>query len=120
MEHTQCLLVLDFGSQYTQLIARRVRELGVYSEIHPFNYSIDQITQLRPIGIILSGGPMSVYEKDAPKPDPRIFDLGIPILGICYGLQILAERFGGKVNSADSREYGKAALQIYIHDYIFT
>jgi GMP synthase (glutamine-hydrolysing) len=112
MEHTQSLLVLDFGSQYTQLIARRVRELGVYSEIHPFHYSIDHIQQLWPVGIILSGGPMSVYEKDAPKPDPHIFDLGIPILGICYGLQLFADNFGGKVNSAARREYGKADLLI--------
>jgi GMP synthase (glutamine-hydrolysing) len=120
MNHTQCLLVLDFGSQYTQLIARRVRELGVYSEIHPFHYSVDQIVQLQPVGIILSGGPMSVYETDAPKPDPRIFDLGIPILGICYGLQLFADRFGGKVNSAARREYGKAALQIDTHDDLFS
>ena len=76
MEHSQILLVLDFGSQYTQLIARRVRELGVYSEIHPFNYSIDKIKDQCPQGIILSGGPSSVYEKDAPKPDSKIFDLG--------------------------------------------
>ena len=119
MEHIQPLLVLDFGSQYTQLIARRVRELGVYSEIHPFNYSIEQIKQLQPVGIILSGGPMSVYEKDAPKPDPRIFDLGIPILGICYGLQLFADRFGGKVNSAARREYGKAELLIDDHSDLF-
>jgi GMP synthase (glutamine-hydrolysing) len=112
MEHTQSLLVLDFGSQYTQLIARRVRELGVYSEIHPFHYSLEKIQQLNPVGIILSGGPMSVYEQDAPKPDPRIFDLGIPILGICYGLQLFADRFGGKVDSAARREYGKAELTI--------
>ena len=119
MEHIQSLLVLDFGSQYTQLIARRVRELGVYSEIHPFHYSIEQIKQLQPVGIILSGGPMSVYEKDAPKPDPRIFDLGIPILGICYGLQLFADRFGGKVNSASRREYGKADLLIDNHSDLF-
>jgi GMP synthase (glutamine-hydrolysing) len=119
MEHTQSLLVLDFGSQYTQLIARRVRELGVYSEIHTFHYSVEHIKQLRPVGIILSGGPMSVYEKDAPKPDPRIFDLGIPILGICYGLQLFADRFGGKVNSAARREYGKADLLIDNHSDLF-
>jgi GMP synthase (glutamine-hydrolysing) len=119
MAHTQFLLVLDFGSQYTQLIARRVRELGVYSEIHPFHCSIDQIKQFQPIGIIFSGGPMSVYEKDAPKPDPSIFDLGIPILGICYGLQLFADRFGGKVNSAARREYGKADLQIDNHSDLF-
>ncbi|MGD1046261.1 MAG: glutamine-hydrolyzing GMP synthase [Bacteroidota bacterium] len=120
MEHTQSLLVLDFGSQYTQLIARRVRELGVYSEIHPFSYSIEHIQQLQPVGIILSGGPMSVYEKDAPKPDPGIFELGIPILGICYGLQLFADRFSGKVNSAARREYGKAVLQIDNHSDLFT
>ena len=119
MAHTQSLLVLDFGSQYTQLIARRVRELGIYSEIHPFHYSIENIKQLQPVGIILSGGPMSVYEKDAPKPDPRVFELGIPILGICYGLQLFADRFGGKVNSAARREYGKADLQIDNHDDLF-
>jgi GMP synthase (glutamine-hydrolysing) len=119
MEHTQTLLVLDFGSQYTQLIARRVRELGVYSEIHRFDYSIERIQQACPVGIILSGGPMSVYEPDAPKPDPRVFDLGIPILGICYGLQLFADRFGGKVNSAARREYGKADLQMDSHDDLF-
>jgi GMP synthase (glutamine-hydrolysing) len=119
MEHTQYLLVLDFGSQYTQLIARRVRELGVYSEIHPFHYSIELIKQHQPIGIILSGGPSSVYDVDAPKPDPRIFDLGIPILGICYGLQLIAENFGGKVDSAARREYGKADLHIDHHSDLF-
>ena len=112
MEHTQAVLVLDFGSQYTQLIARRVRELGVYSEIHPFNYSLDNIQKLKPVGIILSGGPSSVYEEGAPKPDARIFELGVPILGICYGLQIFADKLGGKVNSAARREYGKAELFI--------
>jgi GMP synthase (glutamine-hydrolysing) len=119
MEHTQTLLVLDFGSQYTQLIARRVRELGVYSEIHPFNYSIDKIKDQCPVGIILSGGPSSVYETDAPKPDHRIFDLGIPILGICYGLQLFADRMRGKVNSAARREYGKAELFIDDHNDLF-
>jgi GMP synthase (glutamine-hydrolysing) len=119
MEHTQSLLVLDFGSQYTQLIARRARELGVYSEIHPFHYSIEEIHQLQPVGIIMSGGPMSVYERDAPKPDPRIFELGIPILGICYGLQLFADRFGGVVNSAARREYGKADLLIDNHSDLF-
>ncbi|MGA3286862.1 MAG: glutamine-hydrolyzing GMP synthase [Bacteroidota bacterium] len=119
MEHTQTLLVLDFGSQYTQLIARRVRELGVYSEIHPFNYSIDKIKDQCPVGIILSGGPSSVYETNAPKPDPKIFDLGIPILGICYGLQLFADRMRGKVDSAAHREYGKAELFIDDHNDLF-
>jgi GMP synthase (glutamine-hydrolysing) len=120
MEHTQSILVLDFGSQYTQLIARRVRELGVYSEIHPFHYSLEKIKQLQPAGMILSGGPMSVYEQDAPKPDPRIFDLGIPILGICYGLQLFADKFDGRVDSAARREYGKADLEIDDHLDLFS
>jgi len=120
MEHIQTILVLDFGSQYTQLIARRVRELGVFSEIHPFNYSFEKIKHESPAGIILSGGPSSVYEKDAPKPDSKIFDLGIPILGICYGLQLLADRMNGKVNSALNREYGKAELFIDDHNDLFT
>jgi GMP synthase (glutamine-hydrolysing) len=119
MDHTQTLLVLDFGSQYTQLIARRVRELGVYSEIHPFNYSIEKIKDQRPVGIILSGGPSSVYETSAPKPDHKIFSLGIPILGICYGLQLFADRMNGKVNSAARREYGKAELFIDDHNDLF-
>jgi GMP synthase (glutamine-hydrolysing) len=119
MDNTQVILVLDFGSQYTQLIARRVRELGVYSEIHPFSYSLEKIRSQRPVGIILSGGPSSVYEADAPKPDPGIFDLGIPILGICYGLQVFADRLGGKVNSAARREYGKADLHIDNKDDLF-
>jgi len=119
MEHSQTLIVLDFGSQYTQLIARRVRELGVYSEIHPFNYSIEQIKRQRPAGIILSGGPSSVYDEGAPKPDSRIFELDIPILGICYGLQLIADKFGGKVDSAAHREYGKAELHIDDHEDLF-
>ncbi|MBN1398040.1 MAG: glutamine-hydrolyzing GMP synthase [Bacteroidetes bacterium] len=119
MEHTQTILVLDFGSQYTQLIARRVRELGVFSEIHPFNHPIEKIKRELPAGIIFSGGPSSVYEKDAPKPDPGIFDLGIPILGICYGLQLIADRMRGKVDSAARREYGKAELFIDNHDDLF-
>jgi GMP synthase (glutamine-hydrolysing) len=119
MRHSELLLVLDFGSQYTQLIGRRVRELGVYSEIHPYKLSIEKIKELQPVGIILSGGPSSVYEDDAPKPDPKIFDLGIPMLGICYGLQLFADRMGGKVNSAARREYGKAELLIDDQEDLF-
>jgi GMP synthase (glutamine-hydrolysing) len=119
MEHPQTLLVLDFGSQYTQLIARRIRELGVYSEIHAFRFPFDEIKKQKPIGIILSGSPSSVYEVNAPKPDPRIFDLGIPVLGICYGLQLFADRMNGAVNSAARREYGKAELFIDDHHDIF-
>jgi GMP synthase (glutamine-hydrolysing) len=106
------ILVLDFGSQYTQLIARRVRECKVYSEIYPFNASIEKIKSFNPKGIILSGGPSSVYDKDAPIPNIKIFELGIPLLGICYGMQLMAHLFGGKVDRAVKREYGKAELTV--------
>lgn len=106
------ILVLDFGSQYTQLIARRLREYGVYTEIVPYFEKLDSIKAKNPKGIILSGGPASVYEKDAYKPDSAIFKLGIPILGICYGMQLIAQHFGGKVIKADAQEFGKAVLEI--------
>jgi GMP synthase (glutamine-hydrolysing) len=112
MPQTDKILVLDFGSQYTQLIARRVRENKVYSEILPFNASIEKIREFNPKGIILSGGPSSVYASDAPIPDIKIFQLGIPVLGICYGMQLMAHLFGGKVAKAVRREYGKAELII--------
>src|SRR5271169_2329644 len=106
------ILVLDFGSQYTQLIARRIRENKVYSEIFPFNASLEKIRAFDPRGIILSGGPSSVYEKNAPIPDSRIFQLGLPILGICYGMQLMAHMLGGKVAKARKREYGKSELTV--------
>ena len=106
------ILVLDFGSQYTQLIARRLREYGVYTEILPYFEKLDSIKSKNPKGIILSGGPASVYEKDAYKPDSNIFDLGIPVLGICYGMQYIAYHFGGKVIRAEAQEFGKAHLEI--------
>lgn len=109
--HVQ-ILVLDFGSQYTQLIARRLREYGVYTEIIPYFEKLDSIKSKNPKGIILSGGPASVYEKDAYKPDSAIFSLGIPILGICYGMQLIAQYFGGRVIKADAQEFGKAVLEI--------
>ncbi len=112
MTHPERIVILDFGSQYSQLIARRVRELGVYSELHPFNISIEQINALRPKGIILSGSPYSTYEPGAPIPSPEIFELGIPILGICYGLQLIAHQLGGEVDRAARREYGHAELVI--------
>jgi GMP synthase (glutamine-hydrolysing) len=112
MKHSELVLILDFGAQYTQLIARRIRESGVYCEIHPFNLSASQIRQIHPIGIVLSGGPSSVYDKNAPKPVPEIYNLGIPILGICYGLQLIADQLGGKVDASARREYGHAHLQV--------
>lgn len=106
------ILVLDFGSQYTQLIARRIRESKVYSEILPFNVPLEKIISFNPKGIILSGGPSSVYDKEAPMPDMKIFNLSIPILGICYGMQVMAHNMGGIVSKAAKREYGKATLFI--------
>ena len=115
----QNVLVLDFGSQTTQLIARRVREAQVYCEIHPFNISIQRIKAMAPKGIILSGGPSSVYDEDAPKIGTEIFDLGIPILGICYGMQLTSLLLGGQVERSDHREYGHARLIIDDTDEIF-
>ncbi len=105
------ILVLDFGGQYNQLIARKVREQGVYCDLLPYNQSVDQIREYDPIGIIFTGGPNSVYETGAPRIDARIFTLGIPILGICYGCQLIAYTLGGRVTHADTREYGKRAIQ---------
>src|ERR1041385_1673171 len=112
MRHSETILVLDFGSQYSQLIARRIRELGVYSELRAFNISLDEVRKINPKGIILSGGPSSVYEKGAPLPSPALFDLGFPILGICYGLQVIAHQLGGEVDPSHKREYGPADLAI--------
>jgi GMP synthase (glutamine-hydrolysing) len=113
------IVILDFGSQYTQLIARRIRELNVYSEILPFNASVEEILKHNPKGIIFSGGPASVYEPDAPKPDEKVYDLGLPILGICYGLQLITHHFGGEVIKADKHEYGKAELEVLDHEDLF-
>ena len=104
------ILVLDFGSQYTQLIARRIRESKVYCEIHPFNVSLDKINALRPDGIILSGGPASVYQDNSPRVAPELFDLPVPFLGICYGMGLVNLMFGGEAARADRREYGPAEL----------
>ena len=110
--HSEKILILDFGSQYTQLIARRVRELKVYCEIHPFNMPLRRIREFDPRGIILSGGPSSVYGKDAPRCDPEVFRLAVPQLGICYGMQLMAEALGGKVRHTTEREYGPAELAV--------
>ena len=113
------ILVLDFGSQYTQLIARRVREARVYSEIVDSEISADDVRREKPAGLILSGGPASVHDSDAPGCDPRIFDLGIPVLGICYGLQYMTAQFGGNVMQSGSREYGRAAVELRKENALF-
>ena len=107
----ESILILDFGGQYTQLIARRIRESGVYSEILPFSTSIKTIREHNPRGIVLSGGPQSVFSENAPHPDPEIYDFPAPILGICYGMQLLAHQFGGKVLPSADREYGSAQIE---------
>ena len=106
------IVVLDFGGQYTQLIARRVREQGVFSAILPCTTSLDEVRRLEPTGIILSGGPSSVYDKEAPKCDPAVLQMGVPVLGICYGMQWIAKEMGGRVEPAERREYGPAQLTL--------
>jgi len=110
--HAHRVLILDFGSQYTQLIARRVRECGAYSEIHPWDMDEDALRAFRPSGIVLSGGPESVNLDDPPRVAPAVFDLGVPVLGICYGMQLTCLARGAEVTPADHREFGRASLQI--------
>jgi GMP synthase (glutamine-hydrolysing) len=110
--HAEKILILDFGSQYTQLIARRVRELGVYSEIHPYDWDAESIKQFNPKGIILSGGPESVHVDNSPKADPYVFEADVPVLGICYGMQTMVQQLGGRVDPVEDREFGSAALTI--------
>jgi GMP synthase (glutamine-hydrolysing) len=113
----ETIIILDYGSQYTQLIARRVREAGVYSEIHPCTISTDEVAEMQPEGLILSGGPCSVYDQEAPQLDPRLLQLQrrdgspVPVLGICYGLQAMAHLLGGNVERAERREFGRAEIQ---------
>jgi GMP synthase (glutamine-hydrolysing) len=109
----QTVLVLDCGGQYTQLIARRVRENRVYCEVHPFDLPVEEIRRRRPIGLILSGGPQSVYEPGSPQADPALFELGVPVLGICYGMQLIAHLLGGRVEGVQGgREYGRAEIAV--------
>lgn len=115
----QKIIILDFGSQYTQLIARKIREIGVYCEIHPYSITKEKIIELNPKGLILSGGPSSVYAADAPIPSFDVFELNIPILGICYGLQLIAFQLGGEVDKSAKREYGRANLIINNYDDLF-
>src|SRR5436189_162729 len=116
MPQREIVPILDFGSQYSQLIARRVREAGVFSELVRPDISLDELRAKNPKGIILSGGPSSVYEENAPRCDPKIFDLGVPILGICYGMQLGVQILGGQVKPAKAREFGRAKLKISKND----
>ncbi|WP_240376075.1 glutamine-hydrolyzing GMP synthase [Bacillus piscicola] len=111
-QENEMIVVLDFGGQYNQLITRRIRDLGVYSELHSHKLTTDELKAMNPKGIIFSGGPHSAYTEGAPACDPEIYELGIPILGICYGMQLLAYHFGGKVEAANHREFGKALLTV--------
>jgi GMP synthase (glutamine-hydrolysing) len=116
--HSHKILILDFGSQYTQLIARRVREIGVYCEIHPWDCNEDYIREFKPRGIILSGGPETVTEADTPRAPSIVFELGKPVLGICYGMQTMAEQLGGKVEPAAHREFGYAQVRARGHSIL--
>ena len=116
----ELILVIDFGGQYNQLIARRVREAGVYCEIVPYTYSLDKIKEKNPKGIIFTGGPNSVYGEGAPRVDENIFELGLPILGICYGHQLMAYTLGGEVKSAEVREYGKTHIDLNSKSQLFS
>lgn len=116
----QMIVVLDFGSQYNQLITRRIREFGVYSELHAHTITAEEIKKLNPAGIIFSGGPNSVYDETAFRCDEAIFELGLPIFGICYGMQLMTQYYGGKVEAAQNREYGKAELNIQNESALFT
>ena len=117
--HAHRLLILDFGSQYSQLIARRVRELGVYCELRPFDMTDDEIRAFNPKGIILSGGPESVTEMDTPRAPDVVFTLGVPVLGVCYGMQTMAQQLGGLVEGSNVREFGYAEVQIDQPDALF-
>src|ERR1700712_5230058 len=113
------IVILDFGSQYTQLIARRIREFNVFSVVLPCTVPLEQIKALQPKGIVLSGGPSSVYDADAPNADVGVLELGVPILGICYGLQFITHHLGGKVEPAPSREYGHAEVTVIAETPLF-
>jgi GMP synthase (glutamine-hydrolysing) len=116
---TSTIVILDFGSQYTQLIARRIREFNVFSVVLPCTVSLDKVKALKPKGVILSGGPCSVYDGDAPKADPGVLELGVPVLGICYGLQFITHHLGGKVEPAPAREYGHAQVTVVKETLLF-
>src|SRR3546814_454696 len=115
----QKILILDFGSQYTQLIARRVREANVYCELHSWDVADDFIREFNPAGSILAGGPNSVYEEETPRVPQSVFELGVPVLGICYGMQAMAAQLGGKVESSNVREFGYAEVRAHGHSALF-
>jgi GMP synthase (glutamine-hydrolysing) len=117
--HSQKILILDFGSQYTQLIARRIREIGVYCELWAWDVTEDQIRNFEPDGIILSGGPESVTEMGSPRAPQYVFNAGVPILGICYGMQTMAHQLGGAVQGSDIREFGYAQVEVLAASTIF-
>lgn len=110
--HDHRLLILDFGSQYTQLIARRIREIGVYCEVKPFDMTVEEIREFAPRGIILAGGPESVTQLETPRAPEGVFDMGLPVLGICYGMQTMAEQLGGRVAGSDKQEFGYAQVKV--------
>ena len=119
-QENEMIVVLDFGSQYNQLITRRIREFGVYSELHPHTVTAEELKKMNVKGIVFSGGPNSVYDENAFTVDEKIFELGLPILGICYGMQLMAKQFGGKVEKAGKREYGKAEIQVTADQSLFS
>lgn len=119
-ERPDTIIILDFGSQYTQLIARRLREIRVYCEIHPFNTPVEKIESLQPMGLVFSGGPSSYYDESSPAPLKGLFELGVPILGICYGMHAIGEMFGGRVEKAPHREYGPIDMEIMSPSPLFT
>src|SRR5690606_514479 len=117
--HSQRILILDFGSQYTQLIARRVREAGVYCEIHAYDITPNELRRFAPRGVILSGGPETVTLEESPRAPAEVFDLGVPVLGICYGQQAMAAQLGGQVERSDHREFGYARVRMHGHSRLF-
>lgn len=119
MEQKEMVVVVDFGGQYNQLIARRVRENNVYCEVYPYNKALEKIKELQPKGIIFTGGPASVYEDSAPKMEAEVFELGIPVLGMCYGMQFMAHTLGGHVTSAETREFGKTPTHVDVSSPLF-
>ena len=120
MHNVQRIVIVDFGAQYTQLIARRVREAKVFCEVVPYSTPLSDIAAKEPVGVILSGGPASVLDADAPRIDPAIYELGVPVLGICYGMQLTAHTLGGVVERAAQREYGRVPVDFDTTSPLFT